>query len=220
VATLASTVAAFLGGDWGLASLTAGGLLGLAATVRGNREIAFVQLTVQDLGDRVGLLEAAISDPARADILSHGLETAPACRNHDQLALCAHIVAEALDEAAGPLHWDRAHFLLNILGQLQPLHLEVLRAIRSSDTHAGAASAFRGSIQGKLSAPYSDDPEATELALPWLNALGLISLQPAFAGSGASDAEMPVALTMVGIALADNLVSTRSRKADGHQSTS
>lgn len=103
------------------------GLIQAHTNRRVRKELRFIREVVEYLDDRVDRLEAAQEDEQLGELVDHGLAAAADARGEDEFVLLAAIVAEGLKESPSPEHIDRAHLLLDIVRQLQPDHVHLLR---------------------------------------------------------------------------------------------
>jgi hypothetical protein len=144
------------------------------------------------------------------DLVGHGIEVAAVCRADDLLALCAGIVADGLDYSAKEEHLSRANLLLDILSQLHPDHIGVLRTIAAvAPREIGSAL---DPITGAGVPPEKLPDLLPELAdivpqlVAWLTALGLVrNAGDQSAGTNVRIGPPAIGLTIFGIELLQHL---------------
>lgn len=82
---------------------------------------------VDDLSRRVDDLEEAMANPQRIDLVMRGSELAATTAGDETIRLIADFVAEGLLPESTSEHLSRAQLLLDVVAQLHPDHLQVLR---------------------------------------------------------------------------------------------
>lgn len=194
------------------------GLIATAGNAKRDREVAFVRHLLEKLGDRVDQLEAAAADRELSDLVGHGMEVAVVCRADDLLGLCAGIVADGIDESATEEHLSRAHLLLDILGQLHPDHIQVLRTIA-----AEGPSEIGSALDPLTGVGISPErlpgvlPELADIVLQlvaWLTALGLVrNAGDQSAGTNVRIGPPAIGLTTFGIELLQHLDSSLDERS-------
>lgn len=90
------------------------------------KQVRFLRDVSENTGRRVERLEAALADDKLGELVAHGLDVAAEIRDDEQFALLAAVVAEGLNDPETD-HVDRAHVLIDVLRQLQPDHVRLLR---------------------------------------------------------------------------------------------
>ena len=97
---------------------------------RFRKQFAFLTQVTAELEGRIEWLEEALADPARADVVIGAIPLAERIPvESDSFRLLAQVVAFGI---ADPANASRAQMLLDVAGQLLPIHLEVLRQIGMS----------------------------------------------------------------------------------------
>ena len=186
------------------------GIIATAGNVRRDREVAFIRHLVEKLGDRVDRLEAAAEDRKLGDLVGHGIEVAVICRSDDLLELCAGIVADALDGGACEGHMSRANLLLDILGQLHPDHIKVLRTVAAvAPRELGIALdpvTGAGVPPERLPVLLPELADIVPQLVAWLTALGLVrNAGDQSAGTNVRIGPPAIGLTIFGIELLQHL---------------
>jgi hypothetical protein len=135
------------------------------------------------LSQRVGALEAAVAIPQRIDLIIHGSELAVTAAGDETIELIADVVAEGILPESTSEHMSRAQLLLDIVAQLHPDHLRVLRQFDPNVIISGGWSDGAGGSpmsEALLSKRLQDFEGSIGPLLARLTALGLIeeSIRP------------------------------------------
>jgi hypothetical protein len=84
---------------------------------------------VEDHSVKLEQLEAAQSQPGKAEMLDHGLSAAQNAWSSEKLRLLAGIVAAGIVDTGPPDQTDRVHVLLSLVASLERIHIQALMAI-------------------------------------------------------------------------------------------
>ena len=134
----------------------------------------FVDQLLQAWDEELTGLYDRVSPERIADLVEHGTRAAEGARTKEKLRLLARIVASGSNPGATATQVDRAHFLLDIVANLEPPHMEVLQKLAEQ---APQGPDYDASVVGGWTA------RMLSQALPHLDDLAPVALA-ALAGQG------------------------------------
>lgn len=199
----------------GVSAVPLGGLLvGLFQARRGReqrKQVRLLEELVTRLGDRLDQLASMMENPDVAELVDRALDVAVQIRTEEQLALLAAVVADGLGTNGEPPKIDQSHLLIDVIGQLEPPHVELLRDLWLFQT--GNESLWRsvdsptGHSVRVLALPLQPSDSAFAPMMGRLTSLGLVERQTR------SDDSYYWVLTLFGKELLDHLVPLNQVRA-------
>jgi hypothetical protein len=145
------------------------------------RELAYwrsvieeLQTVVVDQSEQIHVLHEAFGDVRRTAIISQGLDIAVTRYDDEQLTLVGELVATAILPGTSDDGLSRAQMLLDLLGQLESAHLEVLRRMVATRQNPMMTVGHDGVLPTALEKLMPDLADVMDPLTARLSSLGLI----------------------------------------------
>ena len=183
---------------------------------RRRRRDYFIDQLLTSMDEELAGLHDEVSAERISDLVEHGLREAEKARSDEKIRLLAKVVAAGSRPDRGVVHVDQAHFVLDIVSNLEAPHIEVLRLVAGlTDKSPGNYQHFTGmwTTQGIQTA----FPELGDLVVPVLATLlasGLVRNNQA----GASIINEAWTVTAIGEWVLQRLAEIIANEPDRHGS--
>jgi hypothetical protein len=186
------------------------GILTAGQNVRNRRALRTLERTVAQHGISIERIEAAMGDEHAGAVVEHALRVATGARSDEKRDLLASVIADAALNPGNETRCERDHLLLNLIEQLERVHVDILRLIGEphSVPHLLGLNANTGLTSRAIAFVRPDLADVVAPALATLTALGLVTNADGIGFSG--DAPVLLKVTDAGVWV---LQSLRARAA-------
>lgn len=133
-----------------------------------------LQSDVTDQAEQIRVLQEAFNDERRTAIISQGLDIAVTRYDDEQLTLVGELVAAAILPTTSDDGLSRAQMLLDLLGQLETAHLDVLRRMVAARQDPTTTVGHDGVLPTALEKLMPELADIMDPLTARLNSLGLI----------------------------------------------